>query len=120
MLVACAQAWAALRTWVCHCPASLGFLLNVANRLLATPPRSVPSGMKLSVMTEGLGQALPLADDRARRGSRGSRRTWAFHRELDRDRGRPGTRGDVPCTSNQRENDLRRVRWSAIEIPPRE
>ena len=62
MFVCWAQAWAALRIWFCHWPASLGLLLNVEKRLLPTPPKSVPSGMKLMVMTSGLGQALPLAE----------------------------------------------------------
>ena len=44
-------------------PFKLALLLKVDIRLLVTPPpRLVPSGMKLSVMSAGFGHALPEAE----------------------------------------------------------
>ena len=52
MLVCWAQVCAAWRMTFCHFPARLDLLLKVENRLLETPPpRFVPSGMKLIVMS---------------------------------------------------------------------
>ena len=47
----------------CHLPSRLELLLKLEKRLLVSPPpRFVPSGMKLIVITCGLGQALPDAE----------------------------------------------------------
>ncbi|MEJ7638479.1 MAG: hypothetical protein WKF75_11025 [Singulisphaera sp.] len=62
MLVATAQLWAALRISFCHLLRRAGLASKLAVRSLATPPRLVPSGMKLIVTTSGLGQALAVAE----------------------------------------------------------
>ena len=63
MFVCWAQVWAAWRMTFCQFPARLDLLLKVENRLLETPPpRFVPSGMKLIVMSWGFGQMLPEAE----------------------------------------------------------
>ena len=46
MLVCAAHCWAALRIWSCQAFAEPNLALNVDTRLLVTPPRLVPSGMK--------------------------------------------------------------------------
>src|SRR5215471_20898172 len=67
-LVCCAQTCAARRIWFCQTLVA-HFALNVANRLLVTPPRFVPSGTKLMVTRCGFGQALPETAYSARRDS---------------------------------------------------
>jgi hypothetical protein len=57
-----AQTWAALRTTFCQVAAEPKRALKAAWRLLALPPRLVPSGMKLMVTSCAAGQALPDAE----------------------------------------------------------
>ena len=66
MLVCCAHTWAASRMIFSQAAAEPNLALKVANRLLPTwfwplVAMLVPSGMKLMVMSCGLGQALPVA-----------------------------------------------------------
>src|SRR5690349_14077491 len=69
MLVLWAQTWAARRISPCQRPLSAGLLLKAEERLLAAPPRLVPSGMKLMVIVAGFSQALPVAEYSTRRDS---------------------------------------------------
>ena len=65
MLVCAAHVCAALRMIVCQVlPGwfSAGLLLNTAFRLLVGPPRLVPSGMMLIVISPGFGQRLPVVE----------------------------------------------------------
>src|SRR6516165_1306577 len=72
MLVFCAHCWAAFKIWFCHVAADPNLALKVANKLLVFPFTLVPSGKKLSVISCGAGQALPLTEYGITRASRAS------------------------------------------------
>src|SRR5687767_9789016 len=82
MLVCWAQLWAAFKTWFCQLAADPKRGLKEDIKLLAGPPRLVPSGWKLSVINSGCAHRLPVAAYGTHRHSNASTRRRARRGEV--------------------------------------